>query len=99
MSNELAELRDIGWSIWDPISLNTGTGPPEGAADEYDCYLLQARRMLRAGRPQNQVADFLMEIESEHMALGHAPDALDRAMRTVQALQRVFMINQPIRLA
>ncbi|EUB98658.1 hypothetical protein PMI07_004939 [Rhizobium sp. CF080] len=90
MSNELAELRDIGWSIWDPIGLNTDTGPPEGAADEYDSYLLQARGMLHAGRSQGQVADFLMEIESEHMALGHGPDAHDRAMRTVQALQRVL---------
>jgi hypothetical protein len=89
MSNEPAELRDIGWSIWDPIGLNADDGPPEGAADEYDSYLLQARGMLRAGRSQDQVAEFLMEIESEHMGLGHRPDARDRAMRTAQALQRV----------
>ncbi|GGF95381.1 MULTISPECIES: hypothetical protein [Rhizobium] len=89
MSTDLTRIRNAGWTLWDPIGLKDGAQPPEEAVDEYDSYLLQVIDMLRHGEPVEMAIDFLMEIESEHMALGPQPDARDRATETVEALQEL----------
>jgi hypothetical protein len=64
---QLSRLRDIGWSLWDPIELR-GLDQPD---DEYDSYLMQAAGRLWNGASQEEVATYLVNIESDHMGLGH----------------------------
>ncbi|HLU02519.1 MAG TPA: hypothetical protein VKZ94_07135, partial [Advenella sp.] len=69
---DLSKLRDIGWTLWDPICL---LGPAETGqqwysdtnlpfADEYDTYLVSAANRLRNGAPAQQVVDYLVHIET-----------------------------------
>lgn len=88
----LSRLRDIGWSLWDPIGLL-----PPGAkwddessrafANEYDSYLLEAAGMLRQGSPKKKVAKYLSGVESGHMGLGIRQDTNERARSVVEAIK------------
>lgn len=91
MSDDLQTMRDIGWRLWDPIGLNGPDGPPPEAEDEYDSYLLEAVALLRAGSHLQNVIAMLVDIESEHMALGESHDSEERATRTVLELRQVFL--------
>ncbi len=88
----LSRLRDIGWSLWDPIGLlGPGRRWDEGEAlsfaDEYDAYLVQAAGMLRRGAPDDEVVTFLVTIETDHMALDQQPDTEIRSRATVAAIK------------
>lgn len=71
----LSRLRDISWSVWDPIGL-MGVGQNwqdkycRPFANEYDGYLLQAAGRLRRGETASDIAAYLADIEVEHMGLG-----------------------------
>ncbi len=84
----LSRLRDIGWSLWDPIGLL----PPGQAwdrkpfADEYDAYLLAAAADLRRGTPADAVIEDLIRCEVEHMGLGERPDTRARATAVAHAI-------------
>ena len=82
---QLARLREIGWARWDPI----GVGGPdhEWPADEYDSYLLQAAGQIWNGRTNETVADYLVEIETEHMGLTAVPGIQSRALDVAKALR------------
>ena len=88
----LSHLRDIGFSIWDPIGLlprgELWDGHP--AAGEYDSYLACAAGMLRDGRSDSECAAYLARIETDHIGLGRArlDDAVRRALDTVTAIRR-----------
>ncbi|MFK0382852.1 hypothetical protein [Agrobacterium sp. NPDC090273] len=88
----LSRLRDIGWSLWDPIGLlgpdqRWDEGEALSFADEYDAYLVQAAGMLRRGAPDEEVVAFLVTIETDHMALDQQPDTEIRARTTVAAIK------------
>ena len=78
----LARLRDIGWTEWNPISLNR----TESAEDEYDSYLLQAAGRLWNGESEEAVASYLADIEANHMGLGHGFGIKLRARATAKAI-------------
>jgi len=80
---KLSRLREIGWSRWDPIGLNGMENTPD---DEYDSYLLQAAGRLWNGASQEEVTDYLVNIEIEYMGLGEAPGVRPRAGEVVKAL-------------
>ncbi len=83
---EMAKLRVIGWATWDPIGVG---GPDHGwPADEYDTYLLQAARRLWNGQSEDEVADYLFNIETEHMGLESVPGIRHRALDVVKAIRR-----------
>jgi len=91
----LSKLRDIGWRLWDPIGLLRANGPSSGNwddeanlgfADEYDTYLISAASQLRQGVPSAQVADYLVQMECEYMALRRDPTTRKRAEAVVTAL-------------
>ncbi|MGQ3488175.1 hypothetical protein [Roseovarius pacificus] len=84
---DLNRLREIGWSLWDPIGLDGGTGiwKEESFADEYDSYLIKAAGMLKRDEGQDIVVRYLFHIESDRMCLG--PKAINREIR--QRLSRV----------
>tara|TARA_R110002124_G_scaffold22412_5_gene84663 strand:+ start:295 stop:624 length:330 start_codon:yes stop_codon:yes gene_type:complete len=88
---KLSRLRDIGWSLWDPIGLlSTGELWTDEEnldfADEYDSYLLQAAAQLRRGIADAEVVSYLVQIESEHMGLGDRIGAKERAAAVVAAI-------------
>jgi hypothetical protein len=90
---KLSRLRDIGWSLWDPIGLIGADQKWSDEdclpfSDEYDSYLMQAAGRLRRGEAASDVASYLAEIEVEHMGLaGALQAALARAEKVVEAIQ------------
>lgn len=88
----LSRLRDIGWSIWDPMGL-LGDGQAWDDddclpfADEYDGYLVHAAGQLRRGAADDTVVDYLVDIEANRMGLGRTRGAVARARQVVAALQ------------
>lgn len=80
---ELSRLRQIGWDRWDPIGLGAFEGNGD---DEYDSYLLQAAGRLWNGSGEADVADYLVNIETEYMGLTDGPGIRPRACEVVKAL-------------
>lgn len=74
----------MGWTFWDPIGLAPLNADCE---DEYDTYLLQAAGKLWHAVSDDQVRDYLIHIEQEHMGLGARPSAKERASALVSALK------------
>ena len=84
----LSRLRDIGWSLWDPIGLldNESDWKSAGFADEYDTYLVKVAGMLRNGESRDDAVAYLTRIETDHMGLSEAPGTRERAERVVEAI-------------
>ncbi len=76
----LSRLRDIGWTLWDPIGLleKGEAWDHKPNADEYDGYLLKAAGQLRRDAPAKEVVDFLIWAEAENMGLGNNPSQRKR---------------------
>ena len=74
-------LREIGWSLWDPIGLSGVTEGWRGEPyeDEYDRYLYNAARMLKNNCTVDEVADYLFLIQSQYMQIG--PKQIDGTIR------------------
>ena len=91
---DLSRLRDIGWTLWDPINLlgPAGSNPQWYLdknlpfADEYDSYLVSAAHELSNGTPPQQIVDYLVYIETQHMCLAERSDTRDRAQAVVAAI-------------
>ena len=82
---DLEPLRRIGWAKWDPIDLG---GPDQGwPADEYDAYLLNAAGQISNGRSDEEVADYLVKIETENMELAAVPGIRERALQVAAAVR------------
>ena len=84
----LSRLRDIGWNLWDPIGLlgENETWEHQPFSDEYDSYLIQAAGQLRRNTSAKDVIEYLVQIETEHMALGAASGKKQRAEAVVKAI-------------
>lgn len=85
----LSRLRDIGWSVWDPIGLLEKNKSWEDIsyADEYDGYMLRAAGMLRRKESKNNVIDYLVTIETEHMGLSFSDGVRERAAEVVKRIE------------
>jgi len=57
-----AELRELLYREWDPIGLKDIA---EGSDDEYDAYVGQLGRRLRAGASEDEVATLLQSFRAE----------------------------------
>lgn len=84
----LSRLRDIGWTIWDPIGLlDEGEAwDQKSFANEYDRYLTQAAGKLRRKVSPKEVVDYLIQIETEHMGLGPHPKQREVSEKVVAAI-------------
>lgn len=84
----LSRLRDIGWSLWDPIGLKhlEGDWQESDAADEYDGYLLKVAGMLRNNEPHESAVEYLVWAETENMGLSGGEDTRPRAEAVVKAI-------------
>lgn len=78
----IGRLREIGWSLRDPIGLNQTMGSWKGQPfeDEYDTYLSKVAGMLRNNGTFAEVIDYLFFIESQYMGIG--PKKIDIQTRT-----------------
>ena len=87
---QLSRLREIGWSLWDPIGLRQISGDDwrdgGACADEYDSYLLQIVSRLRRGETHEAVAAYLEEMETDDMGLNRSFNTSERAGATVAAI-------------
>lgn len=85
---QLSRLREIGFSLWDPIGLAPVGDWREGApVDEYDRYLLEAVSCLRDATAHEECVHHLVYIETIHMGLGERDDTLLRASNTIIAIK------------
>lgn len=96
---KLSRLREIGWSLWDPIGLrelSDGEWQDGGAcADEYDGYLLQVAGMLRRREPTSNVVAYLEETETGHIGLTRNDTTRSRAEATVAAINEYLATFPP----
>ena len=96
---KLSRLREIGWSLWDPIGLretSDGDWQDGGAcADEYDSYLLQVVGRLRCGNPATEVIAYLEDTEVGHIGLTRSPTTGARATATVEAIRDYLTTIKP----
>lgn len=83
----LKELREIGWTNWDPIGLASDRAHCE---DEYDSYLLAASGKLANGASEAKVADYLVQVETRHMGLPKSQSAQGRALMTARCIAALF---------
>jgi len=82
---QLSRLREIGWAKWDPIGVG---GPNHGwPADEYDGYLLQAAGQIWNGASDEDVADYLLTIETERMGLTATEGIESRALVVAKSIR------------
>jgi hypothetical protein len=99
---KLSRLRQIGWSLWDPIGLSEIEGDEwkDGGpcADEYDSYLLCVAGMLRQGKPRTEAVAYLEEIEIDRMGLNPVATTRQRAEATVAAIADYVATLGPGRL-
>ena len=82
----LAALRQIGWDHWDPIQIRRmdSTSWLNGAADEYDGYMLKAADMIVRGATDIQATVYLDFIAWHYIATGIDEG---RSMKTVKAIR------------
>ena len=97
---QLCRLRDIGWSAWNPIGLETvkGAWRDSQVADEYDAYLLHIVSLLRRRASESECVQYLEKIEADHMGMGVRNDARHRAAQTVRAIAQ-YLASLPHRPA
>jgi hypothetical protein len=95
----LSRLRDIGWSLWDPIGLLAPGEAWDGKpfADEYDAYLTATAPMLRDGRSEGECVDYLTWVAVVHMALGLDRDGAVIPGREAAARASAFVVVEAIR--
>jgi hypothetical protein len=85
----LSELRDIGWTYWDPINLKNPDGtPPIGPIDEYDRYLLHVAGMLVNGETETSAIEYLVDVVQVRMDLGKADGEGARAATVVREIAK-----------
>lgn len=86
----LGKLRELGWSIWDPLNLlEPGDEWSETTfADEYDQYLIQAAGRLRREEATNKVVAYIVAVERDVMGLSPSVASNDRAYKLVTAIQQ-----------
>ncbi len=92
----LSRLRDIGWSLWDPIGLLDSECDWRNFnfADEYDTYLVKVAGMLRNGAPIGDAIEYLVRMETEHMGLTEVPGVRERAELVVNSIKSDSLIWQ-----
>ena len=78
----LGRLREIGWSVWNPIGL---AGPPATPADEYDAYLTHVTDMLLAGAGVEAGASYLTRVAEEQMGVVANPEAARATSAAIRA--------------
>jgi hypothetical protein len=81
----LSRLRDIGWTLWDPMAVRPPAGLwPDDGEDQYDSFLVHASTMMNHGRSRQDAALYLIQIAS--ILLGRADVDRVAAATTANAI-------------
>jgi len=86
---DISRLRDIAWTIWDPLSLaedQTDWRKVDWSEDEYDSYILKAFGHIWNDSDLSQATTYLRKVEAETMGLAPANGRIDPVENTVKAL-------------
>jgi hypothetical protein len=76
-------VRQVLWRDWDPIGVNTLSGPQ----DEYNAYADRAYVMLMdERRSAEEIAAYLNDIANDYMGLGDRPEIRSRSRLVANAL-------------
>jgi replication-associated recombination protein RarA len=90
----IAVLRDIAAEKWDVASALGASKVRSGA---YDSYLLRAATLLRQGAPNDDVADYFINIATEEVGVDTGSGIRARALILVKALrEQLSAVAQPI---
>jgi hypothetical protein len=81
------ELRDLLYREWDPIGLK---GIADGSEDEYDAYVGQLGRRLRAGAGEEELAALL-----EHFRLEMGLEPADLPLGTARTIRAWYADARP----
>lgn len=94
---QLSQLRQIGWSEWDPIGLQEidPNWRANGGEDEYDSYLLHVAGLIRNGRSEAEAVEYLVGMETKHMEMEQGATTHSRAIATVRAIRSYLETLQP----
>ena len=68
--------------VWDPIGV---AGVPE-ARDEYYGYLPKVFNMVLQGKPKDEIADYLVQIETESMGFDNSKNSRKNALEIAELL-------------
>lgn len=88
---QIEALREIGWSVWDPLNLQSIGWREQGGENEYDRYLLHAAEMLSRGCPDFEVIEYLILVETDHMGMVGSDTASARSKMTVEAISALTL--------
>ena len=87
----LSRLRDIGFSLWDPVGILSHGEPWIGqpAADEHDAYPASAAALLRDGMSDDACVKMRFNVETQRMGLSvrPTPEEVARIGRLIAALR------------
>ena len=89
LSSEMnrSRIRDILRREWDPIHVRNIPGAPE---DEYDRYIEDICALLAdPHRSKEQIAAYLLDVQSRKMLLRLTPAAVERCNRAADSLMAV----------
>lgn len=88
MHIEIDRLREIGWTLWDPIGLlrEHADWRTRSFKDEYDSYLKRAVRRIVAGENEGAVTAYLIGSASHRMGLGEGRTIIRTSTATARAL-------------
>lgn len=82
----MSEIRQVLLDFWDPIHV----GNESSAQDEYDCCIGGVFHLLRSRHTDDEIADYLLHQENEHMGLGTGVRTRNEVMNsTIAALRRI----------
>lgn len=84
---KLSQLREIGWTLWNPIRILRFR---DDAPDEYDTYLSKTADMLRTGTSDADCIEYLIDIECNYMGIDMSDDTHTRATATVAAIRKII---------
>jgi hypothetical protein len=81
-------LRELGWSLWDPIEILVTKTTWRGTAfeDEYDTYLIEMQNMARRGLQVEELTNYAINIVDEWMELGRNDEVEARSRNLAQAV-------------
>jgi hypothetical protein len=79
----LGEIRKVLVTVWDPINIKD----EPNAQDEYDSYVGPIFSLLTQRKNDEEIADYLVSVESERMGLGAT--TRQHMSATVKALREI----------
>ena len=86
--DNITALRELGWSLWDPIEIlaTKSTWRGTGFEDEYDTYLIEMQNMAKSGLQVEDLALYAINIIDERMELGRHEVTDTKCRRLAQAI-------------